>query len=446
MIVILGGGLAGLATAWHLARRLPDVPRIVLEKEQSPGGLCRSRRRDGFTFDYTGHYLHLREPETIAFVEDLLGDELVEIDRVARIHSHGALLEFPFQAHLHGLPAEVVARCVLDFVSASREDEPPRDGRMPFGAWARAVFGDAIAEAFMLPYNRKLFRREPDEITAEWVAWSVPRPSLEQVIRGALGVRNEGMGYNPRFRYPRGGGIGVLPQRLAGRVAADLELGAEVVSVDARERRVVLADGRVIAYERLVSTLPLPFLLQRIRGLGGCPSRGTSLAEMAGRLRWTRVVELGLGIARDPVAGGAHWIYFPEPEYRFYRVGFPSNVCRAMAPAGCSSLSVEFAVGDREELPPEQELLDAAREGLERAGIIEPGEPFVHVDRAVLDPAYVLFDEARTPVVEAAMSRLAEAGIESIGRFGAWTYSYMERALIDGREAAERVARSFCRT
>ncbi|GAB4227747.1 MAG: FAD-dependent oxidoreductase [Acidobacteriota bacterium] len=443
MIVILGGGLAGLATAWHLARRLPEVPRVVLEKEPEAGGLCRSRRRAGFTFDFTGHYLHLRDPETIAFVEELLGDELVEIERVARIHSHGAMLPFPFQANLHGLPADVVARCVLDFVEAARGDEPPRDGRMPFGAWARAVFGDAIAEAFMLPYNRKLFCREPDEITAEWVAWAVPRPSLEQVVRGALGARNEGMGYNPRFRYPRGGGIGILPQRLAERVAGDLELGAEVVSIDARERRVVLADGRVIDYERLVSTLPLPYLLQRIRGLGGCPARGTSLAEMAGRLRWTRVVELGLGVAREQIADGAHWIYFPEPEYRFYRVGFPSNVCRAMAPDGCSSLSVEFAFGDRDELPADDELLDAAREGLERAGILEPGEEIIHVDRALLDPAYVLFDEARTPVVEAAMARLAEAGIESIGRFGAWTYSYMERALIDGREAADRLAHAL---
>lgn len=441
MIVILGGGLAGMSTAYHLARVLPDTPRVVLEKESLPGGLCRSRTSQGFTFDFTGHYLHLRDPETIALVDDLVGDRLVEVERVARIHSQGAMLAFPFQANLHGLPPELVARCLVDFVEARAGEEPPKDGRMPFGQWARRVFGDGIADAFMVPYNTKLFRAEADAITAEWVAWAVPRPSLEQVVRGALGIQNDGMGYNPRFRYPREGGIGCLPAALAERVAGDLRLGAKVVSIDARERRVVLEGGEVIPYERLVSTLPLPYLLRRLRGLGGCPGRGRTLEEMAGELRWTRVVDVALGVARAEIADGAHWIYFPDPEFPFYRAGFPSNVTSALAPPGMSSVSVEFAFRHDEALPAEDVLVEEARAGLVRAGLLRADDRIVHRDIAVLDPAYVVYDEKRTPVVEAAMKRLDEAGILSIGRFGEWGYSYMERALKDGREAAARLVR-----
>ena len=47
MIVIIGGGLAGLSTAYHLG----DAPHMVLEAEAEPGGLCRSREVDGFVFD-----------------------------------------------------------------------------------------------------------------------------------------------------------------------------------------------------------------------------------------------------------------------------------------------------------------------------------------------------------------------------------------------------------
>lgn len=57
MIVILGGGLAGLATAHFLG----EIPNVVLEAEADAGGLCRSRTIDGFVFDYTGHLLHVRE-------------------------------------------------------------------------------------------------------------------------------------------------------------------------------------------------------------------------------------------------------------------------------------------------------------------------------------------------------------------------------------------------
>ena len=65
MIVILGGGLAGLATSYFLG----DVPHVVLEADALPGGLCRTRAVDGFLFDYTGHLLHLRDPRIVALVE-----------------------------------------------------------------------------------------------------------------------------------------------------------------------------------------------------------------------------------------------------------------------------------------------------------------------------------------------------------------------------------------
>ena len=441
MILVLGGGLAGLSAAWHLRELLPGLPRLVLEAEDEPGGLCRSFHEGGFTFDLTGHYLHLRDPYAEGFVRRLLGDLLVPVERRARIHARGALLEFPFQANLHGLPREVVARCLTDFLAA-RERPVPADPRGSFETWARATFGDGIAEEFLLPQNRKVYRAEPAELTAEWVSWSVPRPSVEEVVRGALGLPSRGLGYNPRFLYPREGGIGVLPATLAREVGDDLRCGARVVSVDARERRVVLEGGEVLSFERLVSTLPLPYLLQRVRGLDGCPSRGRSLAEMAGELSWSRVVDLQLGIDRAGLADGVHWIYFPGDEYPFYRVGFPSNVAPALAPAGCSTASVEFSLGPREPIPAEETLLELALDGLRRAGILGREDRVVLHRARLLDPAYVRYDRARTPVVEAARARLAEAGIHLAGRYGRWQYSFMERALLEGREVAREVARA----
>jgi protoporphyrinogen oxidase len=436
MIVILGGGLAGMSTAYHLARQRPEEDRVVLERESEPGGLCRTDRFAGFTFDYTGHYLHLRDPEVIAWVERMLGEELVEIKRRSAIHCRGSRLAFPFQANLHGLPTDVVARCLIDFVRAREQPEPDRSGRMPFGRWARRVFGDGIAEEFMIPYNTKQFGVEADEITAEWVAWAVPRPDLEQVVRGALGQRNEGLGYNPCFRYPRGGGIGILPERLARGIGGDLQLGADVRSIDAVRRTVQLGDGRSIGWSRLVSTLPLPTLLRMTHGIDDADA---SLSSLANQLRWSAVIDVRLGVDRASIADGAHWIYFPESEYPFYRVGFPSNVCEAMAPPGCSSLSVELCHRPGDALPAVEDLVARVRPGLERAGLLASSDRIVAARAALLDPAYVLFDSRRTEVVDEALRRLEDAGILSIGRFGAWTYSYMERALLDGKHAAARL-------
>ncbi len=435
MILILGGGLAGLSASIQLAQRAPERPRLVLEKGAVPGGLCRSRCCEGFTFDYTGHYLHLRDSRIIAWADELLGEELMTVDRRARIHLRGRRLHFPFQANLHGLPEEVMTRCVTDFFASGRA-EMYDDGPPSFARWARRTFGDGIAEEFMLPYNEKLLGVDLERLSAEWVSWSVPRPSPEEVVRGALGLVNEGMGYNPRFLYPRSGGIGRLAQAVSAQVGDDLRLGAEVVGVDARARRVRLASGECLAFDSLVSTLPLPALLRQVEGLD---EGAEPLADLAGRLRSTAVIELALGIDRKGVGDGAHWIYFPEKEIPFYRVGLPSAVCPSMAPQGRSSLSVEFSISSDAPTPELSGLLAQAREGLERVGLLVPADRIVVHDLARIDPAYVIYDFARTPVVEEALARLEGAGIYSIGRFGAWTYSYMERALLDGIEVAEKI-------
>lgn len=49
-VVILGAGLAGLSSAYHL-----DADYEIYEKESEVGGLCRSRSVNGFVFDYAVH-------------------------------------------------------------------------------------------------------------------------------------------------------------------------------------------------------------------------------------------------------------------------------------------------------------------------------------------------------------------------------------------------------
>jgi protoporphyrinogen oxidase len=427
VILILGGGLAGLSTALHLGE---GAPHLVLEAESTAGGLCRTREIAGFRFDYTGHLLHLRDPRAIALVDHLMPGGFEVVERKARIRSRGATLAFPFQANLHGLPAQLVADCLIGFVENLGRTVPD-DPRTSFKDWSLAVFGSGISEAFMLPYNAKLFRRPPAEMTADWVSWAVPRPSLGEVVRGALGIENRGMGYNPTFRYPRSGRIGELPEALARRVE-HLRLGCRVTGVDLDRRRATLATGQTLRWERLVVTVPLPAFLGMVSGGPG------DLAELGERLDWSVVACLNLGVDRPAIADGAHWIYFPDEDAPFYRVGFPSNFSRAVAPAGTSSMYVEFGLR-RGETWDAQALEREALAALRREGILEARDRVLARDWIRIDPGYVIFDRARQEVLSRVVPELEALGVHLIGRYGAWTYSYMERALLDGVEAAERL-------
>jgi protoporphyrinogen oxidase len=425
MIVILGGGLAGLSAAFHLRH----VPHVVLEAEAEPGGLCRTREVSGFSFDRTGHLLHLRDPRAIALVDELLPGQLASIERRAFIRTRGATLRFPFQANLHGLPTATVSKCVADFVESLGSPVPEGAGAS-FRDWSLSVFGRGISEAFLFPYNTKLFRREPADMTADWVSWSVPRPSLREVVGGALGLPNEGMGYNPTFRYPRSGGIGILPGALARRVPA-LRCGARATSVDLGRRTVTLDGGERIGWERLLVTIPLPSFL-RMAG-------EETLAVAADGLDGSAVACLNLGVDREGVGDGAHWIYFPDPGVPFYRVGFPTSFSHGVAPEGTSSMYVELALasGERPDLAGlEAPVLAALRE----EGILRPSDRLLAQDVDLIDPAYVIFDRRRLAAMARVVPLLEARGVHLAGRYGAWTYSYMERAMLDGLEAARRLA------
>jgi protoporphyrinogen oxidase len=425
--VVIGAGLTGLSAAYHSGGKT-----LVLEKESTPGGLCRSETVDGFTFDLTGHLLHLRRPEIKDLIRRLLpGDAFNRIDRRSFIYSSGVFTPYPYQVNTHGLPAEVIAECLEGFIEAVRGGEvtPEAAGAMSFRDWVLATFGKGVAKHFMFPYNEKLWRTDLSEMTCEWVSWAVPRPTVTDVVEGALGISRRAFGYNPSFLYPRRGGIRILADAIADRVEG-IRYGAEVTAVDARRKVVTFRtrEGRVeeSPYSSLISTMPLPALLQVTDGLPG------SLDRIASGLRYTAVVNINLGIERAPLTD-MHWVYFPGPEFLFYRCGFPANFTSEAVPPGCSSLYMEISLKPGEAWS-EDDLMEKCRQGLLRCGLLRPEDRIVARSTFYISPAYVIYDRFRLGNLDKALATLRELGIHSTGRYGAWHYNSMEESLDEGRK------------
>ena len=432
MILIVGAGLAGLSTAYHLA----GIPYRLYERESEVGGLCRSYRKDGFTFDYTGHLLHFRQPTIKALVEQLLADKLQKHHRKSFIYSHQTYTEYPFQVNIHGLPPEVVRECVMGFITTLLQPASASDPKdLGFKQWILQNLGEGMAKHFMVPFNEKLWRVSLDELTSDWVSWLVPKPELKDVINGALGIKNKAFGYNPSFLYPASGGISILPESFLPGIAG-LTTSVELLEVDTKHRRARFHDrlnGTTMTepYESFVSTIPVPELVRR------CTDLPVHLKEAADGLRWVSVYNLNLAVAREQVSD-KHWLYFPEPEFPFYRVGFPMNFSPSLGQPGCSSMYVEISHRPMEHQSLDQ-LAAQARAGLERAGILQPGDDIVVSDVKDLHYAYVYFDRHRARAIPAILSELERRGIYSIGRYGRWEHTSMEDAIGQGKQLAERL-------
>lgn len=428
-VVILGAGLTGLSTALHLLET-GTSPFLLVERASRVGGKARSERRDGYTFDITGHWLHLRDERVKALVDRLFdGGDLVEIERKTAIYSHGVMLAYPFQANLHGLPLEVVKECLVGFVEA-REAAARPDAKEPetFEAFAVARFGKGIARHFFVPYNTKLWGTHPDNLTASWVSRFVPVPDVEQVIAGSIGLTQEGLGYNARFKYPKAGGIDALPNALERAISAKrdgvFEMQCDVVEVDVSSKRVKLSTrDDWVDYGRLVSTIPLPELVARI------PSAPDEVKAAARALRWVRWRYLDVA-TRSPSPMPYHWVYVPEPEIPFFRVGVYSNALPVMGGDGGGSLYVEL--NDRDN-PPD---LPAVFDALTKMGAIAGPDDVVFAQTRDVEYAYVLFDDAHAAATATIKDWLGRVGIHSCGRYGAWTYNSMEDSIIAGMEAA----------
>ena len=427
--LIVGAGLSGLSTAYYF-----DGSSIIVEANDCVGGKARSETYNGYTFDLTGHWLHLTNIDIRDMVYDLIGKEqFMTVQRRSRIWSHGVYVNYPFQANLHGLPPPIVKECLLGAVNAAihrlsgkeQNDEPEN-----FVEWIRYYFGEGIARHFMIPFNEKLWDISTSELTSRWCQRFVPKPNLEEIIAGAVGCGKDSIGYNVNFLYPRSGGIQTLANGLADAVGVEkIFLQKQVTGVDYQNRIVHFKDGQKIRYKRLVSTLPLPLLIDMLH-----PVPDTVISARK-KLRARKVIYLNIGINGD-LGRSDHWIYVPEKEWPMYRVGSYSNVNPVMAPDGCSSLYIELS--DRS--TPLDIILPQIEKGLISMGIIDSEKQIEFVQRRSIPGGYVIYDfnyhESRATIHD----WLSSIGVYSIGRYGDWNYSSMEDALLDGLMTAESLA------
>ena len=421
-IVIVGGGPAGLSAAIAAERAGKEV--VLLEAEATPGGLTRSFEVDGYTFDCSGHLLHLKDDRALSLVEEATPPEAW--NRIARnsvITMGGQIVPYPFQLHLAYAPEDVRQDCLANLPAQT----PERRGYASFAEWISANLGDGIGRHFMVPYNEKLSTAKVGELTTEWLGRFVPQPSVEDIRRGAEEKRELDTGYNRSFLYPAKHGIATLSGGLASLVG-NLATEKRVVEIDTTARRVVCEDGSPYGYrEAVISTIPLPVV-------AGLVKPATDVLGEADKLRANCVTCVNLGLkSANPEFSQYQWIYLPEEKFHAYRVGFYSRFAEAMAPPGRESVYVEIAHPAEE---PEEKVVQQAIADMVKLGAIDGEADIDTVFPVRIDYAYVIHDHDAGPTRKRLHAELASRDIAVAGRYARWEYSAMEDAIVDGLQVA----------
>jgi protoporphyrinogen oxidase len=421
---VLGGGISGLFVAHFLGG---DAE--VLEADDRPGGLARGLGGQGFVSDIGGHILFSKDREALAHELAVLAGNLREGLRANKILYRGLHVKYPFENGIDQLPPEERVEILCDFIDNPAAATRPQN----FREWMYHVFGSALTDKYLLPYNEKIWKHPLTQMSLEWVE-RVPRPPLRDLVKTAIGISTEGYTHQLHFQYPDRGGFEALPRALAARLGGRVTTGFRVARLSPCDGgwAVISAAGEERRYRQLVATLPVTTLFAAL------PDVPPEVTAAAGSLRFNslRVALVGVGAATLPDYTA---LYVPDPASIYHRVCFNHAFSPHNVPAGCQSMSCEITAAPGSELAAmtDEALLERTEADLARDGLLDRRAVVhrqVHRERF----AYVVYDTGYADRVRVVREYAQARGIHLAGRFAEYQYvntdACVRRALDLARE------------
>lgn len=316
-ILILGAGPAGLT----LGNKLKDHgidSFVVLEKECEAGGLCRTKIVDGIPVDIGGpHFLDDRDPGVVNYLFRFMPEnEWTKYDRNSKIlMADGQFIGSPIESYIWQLKREDQ----IDYLESISKAGCNMGLPMPekFIDWIYWKLGVKIAESYMLPYNRKLYGNNLNEMGTYWL-YKLPNVSFRETIMSCLDHKFYGIYpcqqkifyYNPKVGY------GEVWKRMADNIRQNIQYNSAVDSIDFDTRTVKTADGTVYSADIIITTIPWASL----KTIKGMPE---DLAKKTASLKY-RAIEVRY--VTEALDTDGQWVYCPDEKLPFHRATMLCNL------------------------------------------------------------------------------------------------------------------------
>jgi len=312
--------------AYGAATRLAGEPVDVTlyEKNGFFGGQTVSfRDRSGFIFDKGPHVSFTKDTRIQELFAASVDGKYESVQYQLENHWRGHRVPHPAQTNLFGLPPDLITKVVADFIKQSAKEIEIRN----YEDWLISAYGRTFAEEFPFRYTQKYHTAAPRHLTTDWIGPRMYRPTLEEVLRGALAPQTKNVHYITGFRYPTHGGFMSYVEKWAR--AANIKLDHKVVRIDPKNRMLTFANGQRQNYDAVVSSIALPDLIPLIEGVP------EDVIAATRKLACSGCVLVNIGVNR-PDTTHAHISYYYDEDIVFSRTSSPhlmspNNVPRVAA-------------------------------------------------------------------------------------------------------------------
>jgi len=420
--------MAGFGAAHKL--HTEGITPVMYDKNSYHGGHTASfRHGSGFLFDIGPHISFTKDPRIQELFAESVGGKYESVPVNLNNYWQGYWPQHPVQLHMHGLPEDLILKVITEFVEERNAPEKPIKN---YADWLLASFGKTFSETFPMQYAKKYHLTSADNMTTDWLGPRIYKPSLEEVLRGALSASAPQIHYITNFRYPSEGGfVSYLKKFLP---MGNLKLSHEVVSIDPRARQLRFSNGAVAKYDALVSSVPLPDLVRMVEGVP------KDVLDAAGRLACSTCVLVNVGVDRDDISN-AHISYFYDDDICFTRLSFPHMLSATNVPAGKGSIQAEVYFSDkyRPMTGSPDDLIEPVIADLRRCGLLKESDRVIFKSAMLVKYANIIFDLERSAALKTVHGYLDDVGVQYCGRFGDWGYLWTDEAFKSGENAGEKV-------
>lgn len=416
--LIIGAGISGLTFASYCKDNY-----LIIEKESEVGGYCKTHYTKDYIWDYAGHFFHFKTDEfKKKFIDILDKNDFVTQDKKTFIYFDDKLIDFPFQTHIHELSKDKFIDCLYDLFNKEEKEDYDNFLDMLYGK-----FGKSITEMFLKPYNEKLYAVDLTKLDKDAMGRFFPYADVKAIINNMK--KNEVNSYNNTFMYPKKGAQVIIDVLMKDIDKSKILLNSKIESVNLDEKKVKLADGTEIYYEYLINSMPFDKFLKL--------TNNSEYIDFSDKLTYNKVLVFNLGFNKKSKDNDHHWLYFPDKNINFYRVGFYDNIL------GTDKLSMYIEIGySKDSVITGEDVnkqLGLTLDNLKKCGIIDNSFTLEAYESIVMDPAYVHIDAKNDLKVREIMKNLANKNVYSVGRYGAWTYCSMEDCMVEAKKLSEKI-------
>lgn len=409
MDVIIGAGATGLSYA-----SFTKNDYIVIERDSEIGGYCKTIKQDGFVWDYSGHFFHFRKPEMESYICKYIDKStLLKCQKHTQILYNGNYIDFPFQKNIHQLEKQEFIDCLYDLFNNEHKDFST------FKEMLYCKFGKSIAEKFLIPYNEKLYACDLNKLDVNAMGRFFPYADKEDIIRNFK--KSENHSYNEYFTYPKGGAIEYINSLYKRLDPSKIITSENVIKIDTKEK-LVYTDKRTVKYDNLISTIPFPFLMEKV-----------GLDYDKSIYSWNKVLVFNLGFDSKGNDTKNNWIYIPDKDCSFYRIGYYDNIFNNDR----MSVYIELGFDKNAEINIDY-WFDKVFKDMVKYGIVTDQKLISH-HNVIMNPAYVHITSESIKDVIDKKKILEDLSIYSIGRYGNWTYCSIEDGMIMARTLADQL-------